>query len=108
MSLDYYLFCKNNYRLIKIKLDEIIEAYELINDCTMAEDDLAYEHYEIFKPEYNKTFFIKGREKINRLINECDKKIQEICNHNFINDMIDLTPDRSEYIKYCEFCGLTK
>ena len=107
MSLDYYLFCKDKYELIRINLDEIIEQYELILDITTAEE-LEYEDYEIFKPKYNKIFFIREREKINKLINECNKKIQELCQHNFIDDLIDITPDKSKYIRYCSFCELTK
>ena len=108
MSLDYYLFCKNKYKSIILNLDEIINTYELINDCTTAEEYLDHEHYEIFKPEYNKNFFIKRRKYIIELINECEKKIQELCMHNYVDDLIDITPDRSKYITYCEFCRLTK
>ena len=38
----------------------------------------------------------------------CDKKIQELCPHDFIDDMIDITPDRSEHITYCKICEYTK
>ena len=30
------------------------------------------------------------------------------CNHNFITDLVDITPNKSVYITYCDFCFLEK
>ena len=47
-------------------------------------------------------------ENIKALKQICDEKIFELCEHEFIDDMIDITPDRSEKITYCGCCGYTK
>ena len=36
------------------------------------------------------------------------KQYQSICNHIFIEDLIDLTPDTSKTITYCVHCLLEK
>jgi hypothetical protein len=46
----------------------------------------------------------KSKEENNNSKDQC--KI--ICNHEFIKDDIDLTPDRSQRIVYCTKCFITK
>ena len=38
----------------------------------------------------------------------CDDKIVELCSHEFVDDSIDIDPDKSENITYCTICGFTK
>jgi hypothetical protein len=61
-------------------------------------------------------------EYINDEINEYDKKIIELeltiehltrficdkCEHNFVKDVIDITPDKSQNITYCTICEYTR
>lgn len=42
---------------------------------------------------------------LNKIINY---KIIDICNHEWIIDLIDIDPDKSKTIEYCKNCGLTK
>ena len=42
---------------------------------------------------------------LNKIINN---KIIDICNHEWIIDLIDIDPDKSKTIEYCTNCGLTK
>jgi hypothetical protein len=37
-----------------------------------------------------------------------DKQIKELCNHEYVEDWIDLDPDRSVKIKYCSICQTSK
>ena len=37
-----------------------------------------------------------------------NKKIMDLCNHEFIEDTIDITPDRSQNIRYCSICEYTE
>jgi hypothetical protein len=37
-----------------------------------------------------------------------DDKINNICRHEWVTDLIDITPDRSQYICYCRLCEITK
>ena len=48
------------------------------------------------------------KENIILLKNICDEKIIELCEHEFIDDTIDITPDKSENITYCRICSFTK
>ena len=59
---------------------------------------------------------IKERNKINEepksnqnkeRLKELCKLIKETCNHNYIIDDIDITPDKSMRIKYCTICETT-
>jgi len=43
-------------------------------------------------------------EKMKSLVNEY---LKEYCKHSIIDDFIDIDPDRSKYIRYCEKCELT-
>lgn len=40
--------------------------------------------------------------------NIIDNKINNHCVHEWVTDLIDITPDRSQYICYCKFCEVTK
>jgi hypothetical protein len=51
----------------------------------------------------------KLREEIEQwttLLRKINHTIFQQCNHNFISDSIDLNPDRSESIYYCQYCFL--
>ena len=108
MSLEYYLYCKKKYNDIICYIDSIIENYDLINDITISEQDLDAEHYQIFKPEHNKLFFIDKLKQVEQLKKICDKKVIELCKHDFVDDLIDITPEKSKYIRYCRICEYTE
>jgi hypothetical protein len=108
MSLDYYLYCRKEYDDIINYLHEIISKYELISDITTSENDLEDTYYELFKPEHNKIFFIDRLRHIKHLKKLCDWKIEELCRHEFVEDLIDITPDESKHITYCKICEYTK
>jgi len=36
-----------------------------------------------------------------------EKSIYEACEHVFVEDLIDISPDESKMIKYCEVCHMT-
>jgi len=67
-----------------------------------------YDEYDIF--EEHDFFLNKVKNKsnirdtiyINRVINE---KLIKKCNHHFIEDDIDITPEQSMRITYCEYCN---
>jgi len=42
------------------------------------------------------------------LLKEINKRIEENCNHNWITDLIDIDPDTSKTIIYCEHCEKNK
>jgi len=108
MSLDYYLYCRKEYDDIIDYLIEIINKYDLICDNTISEFELEKEYYEIFNTEHNKNFFIDRLNHITHLRKICHKKVLELCNHEFVDDIIDISPDKSKCISYCKVCEYTK
>jgi hypothetical protein len=52
-------------------------------------------------------FFIKKRSEINEKLDLCRKHIKNICKHQYVNDVIDIDPERSQSITYCVICDDT-
>jgi hypothetical protein len=44
---------------------------------------------------------------VNNIIDLIEKYLTDKCNHNVIEDLIDIDPDRSKMIKYCDKCYKT-
>jgi hypothetical protein len=99
MDKNYFLLCRKNYDKILDNLDSIIENFEEIIDYNQ------FSESSILNSKINKSFFLDKKEEILYLKKECNKYIWENCEHNFIIDLIDITPDSSKTIKYCEICN---
>jgi hypothetical protein len=108
MSLEYYLYCRKSYDKILQQLDYIIDTYEDINDTTLFEETLEKEYIELFNTEYNKNFFIQRKNHIEHLRNICNRKVLQLCCHNIVEDSIDISPDKSQTIRYCDICEYTE
>ena len=102
MSLHYFLSCKRNYIKIIQKLEYIIETLDDINYMTISEfSDICY-------PKNNKSFFTEKIKHFQDLIDICNNELDQLCCHNFIDDVIDITPERSQSITYCAICEIVK
>jgi hypothetical protein len=102
MSLHYFLSCKRNYIKIIQKLEYIIETLDDIDYLTISEfSDICY-------PKNNKAFFTEKIKHFQDLINNCNNELDQLCCHNFIDDVIDITPERSQSITYCAICETVK
>jgi len=108
MSLEYYLFCKKEYDIIISYLEGIIFRYKLMSDIKISESNIDFKHYIGFKPDYYETFFSDILKEIKQSKEICYKKIISMCEHEYVEDYIDITPDRSDRIIYCEICEHTK
>jgi hypothetical protein len=90
------------YKKIHDNLATIVNAYEelIMLDCNYEEiNDLT-----LTKNSY-KTTKTHVLRKINELEGVTYKQLQ--CKHNFIDDHIDIDPDRSQKITYCTLCEYT-
>ena len=111
MSVEYFLHCKDKQEIIKVHLKEIIHTYD---------DLIKKAETQPTQNEYNKdediNLFITIQESYIKNLNETiafcealDKIItQTLCDHNYITDLIDITPEKSQNISYCQKCEHTK
>ena len=73
---------------------------------------------QIYEDERKNIFFIKYLEsckdlkticeKKKELLRELDNHLYENCPHKWYKDVIDIDPERSQPIEYCEICTLSK
>ena len=108
MSLEYFLFCRKSFDNIISELNYIIETYEGIRNYSideMCETD--QNQLDMFSPDYNRNFFIEKKNYTEQLKKKCDKQILKLCKHNFVEDLIDISPDNSKHIRYCTICEHT-
>lgn len=102
MDLDYFLFLEKEYKEISLYLDEIINRYEKIVSHTNKNNELFNE----LNTMYNE--YLSQKKNITHFLNNCRQNINSLCCHNYVKDLIDLTPERSEIVEYCILCGHTK
>jgi flagellar biosynthesis regulator FlbT len=100
MDLDTLIEDRNQNKKIIQKLKSILETYEkieLFNSCERIQEFInsrkiyqeMLDHYIIYLDEIN-------------------NKIECSCCHRFIKDVIDIGPESTMNITYCEICEYTK
>jgi hypothetical protein len=100
MDITYFLSSKKKLEKILSHLNEIKLTY---CEIQMESDCMNYEYIDDEINEYKK--------KINETelsIEHLNQLICSNCEHTFVEDVIDITPDRSQYITYCTICEYTK
>lgn len=112
MSLNYYLKIKNQYNLLIFSIDQIIDHYEEIINISY-EERMQFEHKQeitniISQFINSKNIYKRHKEHIETEKRIIDNIIFELCKHEYIEDTIDIDPDRSKVVCYCKTCGLTK
>jgi hypothetical protein len=117
MSLDYLLNMKSENDYVCAYLKEIKNNYTNMKEVTLFNllDKSITTNNDYY--QYNKSI-IEINEIVNQhleyinhlvLLNEkLTKKIVTLCKHEWIEDGIDIDPDRSKTIEYCKVCGVTK
>jgi hypothetical protein len=108
MSVNYYLFCKKSYDKIICHLDNIINIFEEIDEFSKEENDVFKSDIVLSNQLHNINFFYNRKEHIQVLRDICKKNLIEKCSHQFIEDTIDIDPDRSKNIRYCSICEYTE
>ena len=111
MCLYYFLMCKKTIEANQIFIDELISNYEtmyyvLVKQYECMSECNEHEYYKnILKARAE---FINKKKENEELLTLCKTKIYNLCEQNFINDEIDVTPDRSQKITYCTICESNK
>jgi hypothetical protein len=117
MSLDYLLNMKSDNDYVCAYLKEIKNNYTNMKEITLFNliDTSITTNNDYY--QYNKSII-----EINELLNQhsehishlvflnekLTKKIVSLCKHEWIEDVIDIDPDRSKTIEYCKTCGTNK
>jgi len=104
MDINYLLLLRCNYNNILSYINSIIDEFDKTKEYVTNQD----KEFFIFTIEENKEFFIERKKNILHAIELCNANIQNSCNHEFIEDVIDINPDESTSISYCKFCEFTR
>jgi hypothetical protein len=109
MSLEYFLLSRKIYQKILNEINQVISTYDELLELTDEHRfDIDDELYNTIVPDKNSNILIKNKNHILRLRDICDKNIEHLCQHDFEQDSIDITSEKSQTIEYCTICGYTK
>jgi hypothetical protein len=101
MDINYFLSAKKNLQKILSFLKEIKLTY-----C-----EIQMERGDGINSEYLIDNIYEYENKIHEhelIIEQLNQLIYENCEHEFIEDVIDINPDKSQHITYCKNCEYTK
>jgi hypothetical protein len=108
MSLDYYLFCRWSYKKIIANLDAIIFTFEGVHACANSEASRVYTiKPDIFVAEKNVHWAMERKWVVEDQLALCEIHINELCQHDFVEDDIDIAYDKCQHIRYCRICEYT-
>jgi hypothetical protein len=98
MDINYFLSSKKKLQKVLSYLNEIKVTYYEIRDDGVSDEYITDQitEYETKITELEVTI-----EHLSHFI--CNN-----CQHTFVEDVIDITPDRSQNITYCTICEYTK
>jgi len=100
-KIDYFLSLRKKHECILNNLKEIKTTYEEM--ISLGKLFGRYLNSEIKEmSEYEKKI-----DETNYIIKCINEKLECVCNHNYIDDIIDISPERSQNITYCTICGHT-
>ena len=100
-KINFFLHKKRNLIKLIDKFNYIIEIYtSLLDKDNCSGESLYY---------IDKVNFYENEKKETQIkIDDCNKNLCKFCNHQYIEDVIDLSPETSRYIKYCIICECTE
>ena len=116
MSLDYLLKMKNENDYTIAYLKEINMNYakmkeetvlNLIDTSLNVNEDVLQYNKHITEINANLNEQDEHLKKLILLNNKIRSKLTSMCKHEWIQDSIDIDPDRSQTIEYCKICQVT-
>ena len=54
------------------------------------------------------TKYILAKKNQKQNLENIKQKMIDCCQHNFVKDEIDISPEKSQQIEYCSICDFTK
>ena len=103
-AICYNLTIKKNYEKIKHNLENIIDSYNEINYISSSNNNSSFN----FDINHDLTDYKKKLENVHLMIKIINNLLYITCKHNFVEDTIDITPDKSKTIVYCTICECNK
>lgn len=108
MDVLFYLSLKKNYEKIKNNLENIIYSYNEISYISTSNKNFNNKPSVSFEINDDLINYKKKLENICLTIKIINNLLFISCDHNFIEDTIDITPDKSKSIIYCSICECSK
>ena len=108
MDVLFYLSLKKNYEKIKNNLENIIYSYNEISYISTSNKNFNNKPNVSFEINDDLINYKKKLENICLTIKIINNLLFINCDHNFIEDTIDITPDKSKSIIYCSICECSK
>jgi hypothetical protein len=108
MSIIYYLSLKKSYETIKNNLENIIDTYNEIMYNSSSNKNSTVNPNVNFEINDDLNHYKKKLNDINFKIKIVNNFLYITCEHNFIEDAIDITLDNSKNITYCSICECNK
>ena len=111
--INIYTDLKNNIDNIKhaqynfLQIKNNIENFNNDYFKKYCSDELFQNYLQIYEnidyEDYNKHI-----EKLELIKENIELKLQNLCNHEWVEDLIDINPEKSKYICYCVKCEVTR
>ena len=107
MDIKYFLFFRKKYNSMLSNITYIIDSYDEIRELQVKKN-IDGNSVIFTKDDTIKRNCILERIQILNLLDVCNSHIKNLCNHEFIDDNIDIDQDRSQSITYCQICELSE
>lgn len=109
MSFDYFLSSKKIYENILINFQDIIDNYQDLLTKNVSEYGCFHQEIDLYFSNHKQNIqtIVKLKLHVREQMNLCNEKMQSLCEHKFVDDSIDISPDTSQNIRYCEICEYT-
>ena len=109
MNFFFYIEMKRMTDLLIKQIEESIASYNEIMSCINENCDYNYVTVDLINFYNNLCVECEGQLVIMKDMKKTnDDLVYQKCDHNFITDIIDISPEKEKTICYCTVCELTK
>lgn len=108
-TIEYLLGLKSRNKCLLNQIEDNINRYNEIMEFINENCDYTYVTIELIN--FYNDLSERAQEEMKYLIfiNEnTNKQINQVCEHDFVTDIIDIAPDKDQTVCYCKICELNK
>jgi hypothetical protein len=108
-TIEYLIGLKGQNMSLIAQLEENIAKYDEIMVFINENCDYTYATVDLIN--FYNNYSERAKEEIRqmRIVNKnIDEQTDKVCDHNFVTDIVDITPDRDQTVCYCTICELNK